>query len=64
MSMDPELQDEVDRVHLAWLAEQVAGLAALADARGHYDLGASLRMQAVDWLADASDDQLEYCLLD
>jgi hypothetical protein len=62
--MDPELQDELDRVELAWLAEQVAGLAAMAEASGAYDLAASFRMAVVDWLADASSDQLEYCLLD
>jgi hypothetical protein len=62
--MDLELQDELDRVELAYLAEQVAGLAAAAEASGHHDLAASFRMAAVDWLADASDDQLEYTLLD
>jgi hypothetical protein len=64
--MDPELVAELEwsQAALALLAEQVAGLAALAEAHGHHDLAASFRMAAVDWLADASDDQLEYCLLD
>jgi hypothetical protein len=62
--MDVELQHELDKVELAYLAEQVAGLAAVAEAHGHHDLAASFRMTAVDWLELASDDQLEYCLLD
>ncbi len=62
--MDPELQHELDKVHLAWLAEQVAGLAARAEAIGAYDLAASFRMTAVDWLELASDEQLQYSLLD
>jgi hypothetical protein len=62
--MDPELQNELDKVELAHLAERVAGLAAAAELAGHHDLAASFRMTAVDWLAEASDDQLEYCLLD
>lgn len=64
MDVPIELEQEVNRACLAHLATQVAGLAALADARGHHDLAASFRMQAVDWFADASDDQVEYCLLD
>jgi hypothetical protein len=62
--MDPALQHELDQVRLAYLAEQVAGLAALAEAHGHHDLAASFRMAAVDWLELASDSELEYCLLD
>jgi hypothetical protein len=62
--MDPELQNELDKVQLAYLAEQVAGLAARADAIGAYDLAASFRMAAVDWLELASDDELQYALLD
>jgi hypothetical protein len=62
--MDALLQHELDKVELAMLAERVAGLAARAEAIGAYDLAASFRMVAVDWLAEASDDQLEYALLD
>ena len=62
--MDPGLQHELDKVELAYLAEQVAALAALAEAHGHHDLAAGFRMTAVDWLELASDDELEYRLLD
>jgi hypothetical protein len=62
--MDPELEMELAKVELAHLGMRAAELAARAEAVGAYDLAASFRMAAVDWLADASDDELEYCLLD
>jgi hypothetical protein len=64
MDVPVELEQEVNRVTLAHLATQVAGLAAQAEALGHHDLAAGFRMTAVDWLAEASDDELEYRLLD
>jgi hypothetical protein len=62
--MDLELQAELDKVELAYLAERLAVLAARAEAVGAHDLAASFRMTAVDWLEEASDDELQYQLLD
>ncbi len=64
--MDVELQAELelDQVLLAHLGIQMAALAARADDAGAWDVAAAARMAARDYLADASDDELERVLLD
>ncbi len=64
MDVPVELELELIQVELAHLGMRAAELAAQADTAGVYDLAASFRMAAVDLLADASDGELEYCLLD
>jgi hypothetical protein len=64
MDVPVELEHELLQVELAHLGMRMAELAARADAAGAWDVAAASRMAARDYLAEASDQQLEYALLD